>query len=56
MKMDDIYVVAVGSQPLLWAVQCDVCDDIVSEETEDGDQADLFAESHLAYHLAKDFA
>ena len=48
------YVVAVGTQPLVWAVTCDICDDIVSIETEDGDLADKMAEEHNLRHKVVD--
>lgn len=51
--MDEICVVAVGVGPVVWAVQCEICDDIVSYETEDGDEADRLEAEHVKFHLDK---
>lgn len=50
MEIDSIYVVAVGANPILWAVQCDLCDDIVSEETQDDDLVDKWEIDHINFH------
>ena len=50
MKPELIYVVAVDFEPLQWAVHCEICDDIVSEPTHDGDQADLNEIEHRKKH------
>lgn len=50
MQSDLIYVVAVDFDPLKWAVECEICDDIVSEETTDEAQADLFEYEHRKMH------
>lgn len=44
-------MVAVGAQPLLWAVQCDICDDLVTEGTPDGYFADMQEQDHINFHL-----
>lgn len=54
LELDAAYVVAVNTQPLVWAVTCDICDDLVSEETTDGDMADYYAHLHNVYHLQLD--
>lgn len=51
--MDEVYVVAVGTQPLLWAVQCDICDDLVSDYIPD-DEVDMLHQDHIDFHLGLD--
>jgi hypothetical protein len=56
--MDDIkytvedfaYVVAVDSDPAIWAVNCELCDDIVSIETQDEDVVDNLLLGHIESH------
>lgn len=50
IDIDPIYTVAVSSGPILWAVQCDLCDDIVTESTTDDDLVDKWEEEHRDYH------
>ena len=50
MQSDLIYVIAVNFNPLTWVVQCEICDDIVSEETTDVAQANLFEYEHRKVH------
>lgn len=48
--MDQIYTVAVGTQPLLWAVQCDICDDLVTDAIADDDEIDTLEQDHIEFH------
>ena len=48
--LDKIYTVAVGTDPLLWAVNCEICNDIVSIETSDDDLIDSLEKEHIEYH------
>ena len=50
MKPLLIYVVAVDVGPIQWAVNCEICDDIVSAWTHDGDLADQFEFEHRTFH------
>ena len=50
MKPLLIYVVAVEVGPTQWAVSCEICDDIVSEPTQDGVLADQFEFEHRTFH------
>ena len=50
MKPELIYVVAVDFEPLQWAVHGEICDDIVSEPTHDGDTADHNELEHRKKH------
>ena len=50
MNPDLICVVAIDFDPLTWAVECEICDDVVSEETTDEAQADLFEYEHRKVH------
>jgi hypothetical protein len=54
LEFDAAYVVAVDTQPLVWAVHCDICDDIISEATTNGDVADYYADLHNIYHKQLD--
>ena len=47
---DSVYVVAVDVRPVVWAVQCDLCDDIVSIHTSDNDLIDRLEEEHIQQH------
>lgn len=48
--MDEIYIVAVDSNPLRWAVQCDICDDLVTDYLPDGDEIDMLEQDHIDFH------
>ena len=50
MKPVLIYVVAVDVGPVQWAVNCEKCDDIVSEATSNGELADLYEYEHRKVH------
>ncbi len=50
MKPELIYIVAVDLDPIQWAVNCEICDDIVSTPTHDGDIADLHELEHRRKH------
>lgn len=50
MKPLLIYVVAVEVGPTQWVVSCEICDDIVSEPTQDGVLADQFEFEHRTFH------
>ena len=45
-----IYTVAVDAGPVIWAVHCEICDDIVSDETSDGNLADQYEFEHRKVH------
>jgi hypothetical protein len=45
-----INVVAVDVDPIIWAVQCDLCNRYVSDSTEDGDLADELYRAHCKVH------
>ena len=45
-----IDIVAVDTGPVVWVVQCEICDDIVSEETTDGNLADQYEFEHRKLH------
>ena len=50
LKPTLIYIVAVNCGPVVWAVECEICDDIVSEETTDGNLADQYEFEHRKLH------
>jgi hypothetical protein len=45
-----IYVVAIDSDPLLWQVFCEICDDLVDEPTSCGDLIDSRELEHMKFH------
>lgn len=52
MDIDDlVYTVAVGTDPLKWAVHCEICDDIISEDFLDGPLVDKVEQYHKDFHL-----
>ena len=47
---DYIYTVAVGTDPLLWAVHCEICDDLVTDFISDDYEIDKLEADHIDYH------
>ena len=45
-----IYSVAVDTDPVVWQVWCENCDDLVDEPTPDGDLIDLRELQHRKFH------
>lgn len=45
-----IDIVAIDVDPVVWAVQCGICDGYVSEGTQDDDLADELYRAHCASH------
>lgn len=47
---DLIYTVAVGTDPLLWAVHCEICDDLVTDSIADDNEIDTLEADHIDFH------
>lgn len=45
-----INVVAVGTRPVIWQVWCEICDEMASEPTTDGELADTLESEHRKFH------
>ena len=45
-----IYAVAVGTQPLLWTIHCELCDEELHEGTADEKLLNKLELSHKKYH------
>lgn len=45
-----INAVAVDTGPVVWQVNCEICDDLVDEPTPDGDLIDLREMEHRKFH------
>lgn len=43
-------IVAVSTNPVKYNVECLICDDLIADETEDGDSLESVATEHLLSH------
>ena len=43
-------IVAVGTNPVIYNVECTICDKFLVEDTEDGDSLEPIAAEHLKLH------
>lgn len=50
---DPIYAVAVSTQPVLWAVHCEICDEEFGEPTEDDEVLEELEVAHKLVHDLK---
>ena len=46
-----VYTVAVGTGPVLWAVYCEICDENLNEGTQDEALVGRLEAEHQAFHL-----
>lgn len=47
---DPIYAVAVDTQPVLWVVHCELCNDEIGTPTDDDELLELFEAEHKKAH------
>lgn len=47
---DLVYAVAVDTQPTLWVIYCEICDDEFGTPTEDDALLELFEATHKEAH------
>lgn len=47
---DQIYAVAVSTQPVLWVIHCEICDDEVGTPTENDSLLELLESEHKKAH------
>jgi hypothetical protein len=50
LEEDIVDIVAVDSDPLLYNIDCSICDDLIAEDTEDSDSLEPLAEEHRLFH------
>ena len=52
MELDDLTVtiVSVDSDPVLYNIDCSICDDLVAEDTEHGDSLEPLVQAHILSH------
>lgn len=50
LEEDYVDIVAVDTGPVLYNIQCSICDDLIAEDTEDGDSLEPLAEEHRLSH------
>jgi len=48
-----VYTVAVGTNPILWAVFCEICDENLNDGIQDEAVVDQLEREHQAFHLAR---
>lgn len=54
MSDDLVYAVAVGTQPLMWVVHCEVCNDEFGSPTDDDALLELVETAHKKTHVLTD--
>jgi hypothetical protein len=47
---DFVYAVAVDTQPVLWVVYCEICDEELGAPTESDDLLELLETEHVKAH------
>jgi len=52
LEEDFVDIVAVSANPVLYNIDCSICDDLIAEDTEDGDSLEPIAEAHRRSHAS----
>lgn len=50
LENEYVEIVAVDSGPVLYNIQCSICEDLISEDTEDGDSLEPVVTAHRLSH------
>lgn len=50
LEEDYVDIVAVGADPLLYNIDCSICDDLIAEDTDDVESLEILAEEHRLSH------
>ena len=52
MELNDLTVtiVSVDTNPVLYNIDCSICDDLIAEDTENGDSLEPLVKAHIISH------